>query len=90
MLMYENNKKLAEKNDTETKYTYKTNENQAVNKIRETFIKAVMCESKTKSNKLFAKVYKQLQKELIPVRPNRIYNRKSKHPGVKFSQNQKS
>ena len=90
MLMYENNKKLAEKNDTETKYTYKTNENQAVNKIRETFIKAVMCKSKTKSNKLFAKVYKQLQKELIPVRPNRIYNRKSKHPGVKFSQNQKS
>ncbi len=47
-----------------------------------------MAESKIERNKLFMKVYKQLQKELVPVRPNRTYKRK--HPGVKFPQNQKS
>lgn len=34
MLIYDNNKKLAENKETETKYVYKTNENQAVNKIK--------------------------------------------------------
>lgn len=91
MLMYENNKKLAQKNDTETKYVYKTNENQAVNKVRENLIKAVITESDFERNRLFAKVNKQLQKEIVPVRPNRVCdnNRKPKHPFVKFSQNQK-
>lgn len=91
MLIYENNKKLVKKNDTETKYVYKTNENQAVNKIRENLIKAVMAASDFKRNRLFAKVYNQLQKEIIPIRPNRKCdnNRKPKHPYVKFSQNQK-
>lgn len=90
MLMYENNKKTPEKKDIETKYVYKINESQAVNKIRDNLIKAVMAESEIERNKLFMKVYKQLQKELVPVRPNRIYKRKRKHPGVKFPQNQKS
>ncbi len=91
MLIYENNKKLVKKNDTETKYVYKTNENQAVNKIRENLIKAVMVVSDFKRNRLFAKVYNQLQKEIIPIRPNRKCdnNRKPKHPYVKCSQNQK-
>lgn len=88
MLMYENNNKTPEKKDIETKYVYKINESQAVNKIRDNLIKAVMAESKIERNKLFMKVYKQLQKELVPVRPNRTYKRK--HPGVKFPQNQKS
>lgn len=90
MLMYENNKKLAEKSDTETKYVYKTNESQAVNKIRQNLMKAVITKNKRKQNRLFIKIYKQLQKEVIPIRPDRIYSRKAKHPGVKFSQNQKS
>ena len=88
MLMYENNNKTPEKKDIETKYVYKINESQAVNKIRDNLIKAVMAESKIERNKLFMKVYKQLQKELVPVRPNRTYKRK--HSGVKFPQNQKS
>lgn len=88
MLMYGNNNKTPEKKDIETKYVYKINESQAVNKIRDNLIKAVMAESKIERNKLFMKVYKQLQKELVPVRPNRTYKRK--HPGVKFPQNQKS
>ena len=86
--MYGNNNKTPEKKDIETKYVYKINESQAVNKIRDNLIKAVMAESKIERNKLFMKVYKQLQKELVPVRPNRTYKRK--HPGVKFPQNQKS
>lgn len=90
MLMYENDKKLAEKSDTKTKYIYKTNENQAVNKIRQNLIKAVVTENKIKRDRLFIKIYKQLQREIIPIRPNRRYRRKAKHPGVKFSQNQKS
>lgn len=90
MLMYGNNNKTPEKKDIETKYVYKINESQAVNKIRDNLIKAVMAESKIERNKLFMKVYKQLQKELVPVRPNRTYKRKRKHPGVKFPQNQKS
>ena len=49
-----------------------------------------MAESKIERNKLFTKVYKQLQKELVPVRPNHTYKRKRTHPGVKFPQNQKS
>lgn len=84
MLMYGNNNKTPEKKDIETKYVYKINESQAVNKIRDNLIKAVMAESKIERNKLFMKVYKQLQKELVPVRPNRTYKRKRKHPGVKF------
>lgn len=84
MLMYENNNKTPEKKDIETKYVYKINESQAVNKIHDNLIKAVMAESKIERNKLFMKVYKQLQKELVPVRPNRTYKRKRKHPGVKF------
>ena len=90
MLMYGNNNKTPEKKDIETKYVYKINESQAVNKICDNLIKAVMAESKIERNKLFMKVYKQLQKELVPVRPNRTYKRKRKHPGVKFPQNQKS
>lgn len=46
MLMYENNNKTPEKKDIETKYVYKINESQAVNKIRDNLIKAVMAESK--------------------------------------------
>lgn len=88
MLMYGNNNKTPEKKDIETKYVYKINESQTVNKIHDNLIKAVMAESKIERNKLFMKVYKQLQKELVPVRPNRTYKRK--HPGVKFPQNQKS
>lgn len=91
MVMYENNKELAKKSDTETKYIYKTNENQAVNKIRENLIKAVITENEFARARLFTKIRKQLQKEVVPVRPNRICdnNRKPKHPFVKFSQNQK-
>ena len=91
MVMYENNKELAKKGDTETKYIYKTNENQAVNKIRENLIKAVITENEFERDRLFTKIRKQLQKEVIPVRPNRMCdnNRKPKHPFVKFSQNQK-
>ena len=91
MVMYENNKELAKKGDTETKYIYKTNENQAVNKIRENLIKAVVTENEFERDRLFTKIRKQLQKEVVPVRPNRICdnNRKPKHPLVKFSQNQK-
>lgn len=91
MVMYENNKELAKKGDTETKYIYKTNENQAVNKIRENLIKAVITENEFARARLFTKIRKQLQKEVVPVRPNRICdnNRKPKHPFVKFSQNQK-
>ena len=88
MLMYDNNK-TSEKREKEVKYIYKINERQAVNKIRDNLIKAIMTESEIKRNKLFMKVYKQLQKELIPVRPNRAYKRKRKHPSVKFPQNQK-
>ncbi len=91
MVMYENNEELAKKGDTETKYVYKTNESQAVNKIRENFIKAVITENEFERAKLFAKIRKQLRKEVVPVRPNRVCdnNRKPKHPYVKFSQNQK-
>ena len=91
MVMYENNKELAKKGNTETKYIYKTNENQAVNKIRENLIKAVVTENEFERARLFTKIRKQLQKEVVPVRPNRICdnNRKPKHPFVKFSQNQK-
>ena len=91
MVMYENNKELAKKGDTETKYIYKTNENQAVNKIRENLIKAVVTENEFERDRLFTKIRKQLQKEVVPVRPNRICdnNRRPKHPLVKFSQNQK-
>ena len=91
MVMYENNKELAKKGDTETKYIYKTNENQAVNKIRENLIKAVITENEFERARLFTKIRKQLQKEVVPVRPNRMCNnnRKPKHPFVKFSQNQK-
>ena len=91
MVMYDNNKELAKKGDTETKYIYKTNENQAVNKIRENLIKAVITENEFERDRLFTKIRKQLQKEVVPVRPNRMCdnNRKPKHPFVKFSQNQK-
>ncbi len=88
MLMYDNNK-ISEKENRETKHIYKINERQAVNKIWENLVKAVITKSKIKRNKLFMKIYKQLQKELIPVRPNRAYKCKRKHPGVKFPQNQK-
>ena len=37
---------------------------QAVNKIRENFVKAVITKSKIKRNKLFMKIYKQLKKSL--------------------------
>lgn len=89
MLMYDNNKKLAENKETQTKYVYKTNENQAVNKIRENLVRAVITENESERNRLFTKVYNQLQKEVVPVRPNRVCNnnRKPKHPFVKFSQN---
>ncbi len=53
-----------------------------------TLLKLLWLKVKIERNKLFMKVYKQLQKELVPVRPNR--KRKRKHPGVKFPQNQKS
>ena len=91
MVMYENNKELAKKGDTKTKYIYKINENQAVSKIRENLIKAVITENESERDRLFTKIRKQLQKEVVPVRPNRICNnnRKPKHPFVKFPQNQK-
>lgn len=41
-----------------------SNENQAVNKIRETFMKAVMCESKTKSARLLQRCINNFKRNL--------------------------
>lgn len=90
VIVFENEKKLSEKyKERSNKLKYKTNVKMTVVKLKDILIKSLLSNSSKKRNRLFDVLSRQLERETIPIRDNRSYERKIKHTKHKFSQNQK-
>ena len=90
VIVFENEKKLSEKyKKRSNKLKYKTNLKMTVIKVKDILIKSLLSNSGKKRDRLFAVLSRQLEREVIPIRDNRFYERKIKHTKHKFSQNQK-
>lgn len=90
VIVFENDEKLSEKyKERNNKLKYKTNVKMTVIKVKDILIKSLLTNSSKKRDRLFAVLSRQLEREVIPIRDNRFYERKIKHTKHKFSQNQK-
>lgn len=90
VMVLENNEKLSEKyKGKSNKLKYKTNVKMAVIKVKDILIKSLLSNSNKKSNRLLSVLTRQLEREVIPIRDNRLFDRKVRHTKHKFSQNQK-
>jgi len=90
VIVFENNEKLSEKyRDRSNKLKYKTNVKMTVIKVKDILIKSLLSNSNKKHDRLLSVLARQLERELIPIRYNRFFERKVKHTKHKFSQNLK-
>jgi len=72
----------------ENKYDYKVNINHTIGVLKDRFIQAICEENDKKRMKLFDEVIELLKNKIIPIRPNRSFQRTRRH--VKFHHNHKS
>ena len=71
-------------------YKYQANVNTVISIIKRDLINMLVVDSPYKRKKLWKKVISEITHSVLPVRPDRSFNRKRKHLCQKFSQNQKS
>ena len=79
----------AQHNTAENQYSYQLNITMTISALKEQVIELVMCGSKIKSGRILRKIVKALRRCVVPVRPNRILERKRKHTALKFHNNNK-
>lgn len=85
----EANEKLQKSKRTEkNKYEYKINTNILIGKLRKDFIE-IMLDLSKEGDKKYNQLIEEIQKELVPIRPNRKNPRRKLSYRVKYSQNQK-
>lgn len=85
----EANEKLQKSKRTEkNKYEYKINTNILIGKLRKNFIE-IMLDLSEEGDKKYNQLIEEIQKELVPIRPNRKNPRKKLSYRLKYSQNQK-
>ena len=91
MMIYENKDDIDRLHNTgKNKYNYKANVNTVVSILKDDVIKMVCTNSSIKRGMLIKKIYKEISKSVVPVRPDRSLKRKKKHLSYKFPQNQRS
>lgn len=74
----------------DTKYEYKVNMAQAVSILRDYLIPAILANTKRKRTRLFVKMRRLMADSVIPIRPNRVVQRKTNNRKAKFHHNRKS
>lgn len=79
----------AQHNSIENQYAYQLNISMTISVLKEQMINLVMCGSKFKSGRILRKIVKALRRSVVPVRPNRSFERKRKHIALKFHNNNK-
>lgn len=77
-------------NTGENIYTYQANVNTVISIIKRDLINMLIVDSNHKRKKLWKKVVTEITHSVLPIRPDRRFERKKKHICQKFPQNQKS
>ena len=91
MLIYDNEDEIERfHNSGSNKYEYKANVNNVISLLKTDVIKMVIWSGTRKSNKLLAKIRKELTAAVIPIRPDRHFPRILSHRLNKFPQNQRA
>lgn len=75
--------------ESNRKHTYKINTTQAVAELKLHVVELIVTDSTRKRLKILRYIRSELMKNLLPIRPGRSFDRKNKHPSVKFPQNRK-
>lgn len=83
-----NEKIRASKKTEKKKYEYKININILIGKLRKDFIE-IMLDLSDEGDKKYNKLIEEIQKELVPIRPNRKNPRRKLSYRIKYRQNQK-
>lgn len=76
-------------NNPQNKYEYKLSQKAVIMELRKSVVELILADSKRKTNKILRHIVFRLQNAVVPIRPNRSYQRKRKHNTMKFPQNSK-
>jgi len=76
--------------EKQNKYAYKANKNIAISEIRNILIDSLSDDDPIKRQNSFMRAMNAISRNLVPVRPDRSYNRIVKHKSAKFPLNRKS
>ena len=91
MMIFENEEEINNlHNSSNNLYQYKANVNTVVSILKTDLIEMLIVDSDFKRRKLWRKITKEISHSVIPIRPNRSFERKKKHLCEKYPQNQKS
>jgi hypothetical protein len=84
------NQEVAQINENKNlKYEYKVNTNILIGKLKDTFVMALLQDNIEKRQKMVNRIMLELQKNTIPIRPDRSYERNMALKRNKYSQNTK-
>lgn len=90
MMIAENSDEIDKQhNSGENKYQYKANINTTISLLTEKVVQ-LFTVSKHERKKILKFIYSEIQRSVVPIRPNRSNARYKKHKSSHFSQNQKS
>lgn len=91
MMIFENADVINEMhNNRDNKLEYKANVNTVISILKTDLIEMLVTDSKRKRSALFKKIYFEISRAVVPIRPDRSFPRKKSHFHSKFNQNQKS
>lgn len=91
MMIIENKEEIDRiHNSKENKYQYKANVNAVISLLKESVVEMLYTDSSYKKKKLLKKIYSEIQRAVVPVRPGRSFARNKAHKSSKFPQNQRS
>lgn len=76
-------KEFDEKNEKQYKYEMVINKNLAIGVMKEDLILILLMDDQQKQQKMFDRIYKDIRKNVVPVRPSRSYERVCKYPSYK-------
>lgn len=77
-------------NSSKNKYQYKANVNNVISILKTDLINMLTIQSEAKRRKLWNKIYSELTRAVVPIRPGRAFKRYKKHQSAKFHQNQRA
>ena len=87
----EANQKIEQKNKGKNlKYEYKVNTNILIGKLKDSLVLVLLEEHPRKRSKMLAKIFKEISRNIVPIRPGRSYPRKKCVSSNKHPINQKS
>lgn len=91
LMIIENREEIERRNISgSNKYQYKANVNTVISEMKENVIMLLITESKRKQRKLLKNIYSTISRAVVPIRPNRSFERSKKHHSVKFHQNDRA